>query len=94
MSQEKRITCEFCHFSNFPDARGSGDCRISQPVPVVIPSQHKDAIGRVSVVPMVQSLFPPVELDTWCWKAELAMPQSGVFEGASQGRLQGAISKS
>ena len=66
-------TCEFCRFSYFPNAEKPngnqhGECRESSPVPVVVPSQHKNAIGEVTVVPMIQSVFPPIEKETWCAK--------------------------
>lgn len=63
--------CEHCAFSHFPATGTQGDCRANPPTPIIVPQQQRDlATGQMTVVPMIQTVFPPVERRTFCYTFE------------------------
>lgn len=69
--------CQNCFFSVFEDSAEIGSCRESSPVPLIVPTPQRTLQGD-QLVPVLQSVFPPVQGITFCFKFKTKKPQPAV----------------
>lgn len=72
--------CEHCKAALFqPPGLGAvmegrtsppGKCKLKPPTPVILPLQQRSVLGGMETIPMIQSVYPPIERNGTCCQFE------------------------